>query len=189
MYIYIYIQKDIYIYIYMYIVFSDAIYIYICIQAARTGDPLPEVRLAFRAERGRANSSVRFGSARFGRIPSIPPFGLVRFGSEECIFPVRWGSACASDLGRGDDPVGNPHRAQMSQLELFELPIFLKVDQLFPVERFEATVSQSREPSPPLINTAWQWVLCVCLLACLPAMLRPPDTMKLYNINNHVMYM
>ena len=38
-------------------------------------------------------------------------------------------SACASDaarsrlptLGRGDDPVGNPHRAQISQFKLFEL--------------------------------------------------------------------
>ena len=46
-------------------------------------------------------------------------------------------------FGRGDDAIGNPHRAQFSQFELFELTISLKLDKQLPVERFEATVSQS----------------------------------------------
>ena len=53
-------------------------------------------------------------------------------------------------FGRGDDTVGNPHRAQISQFELFELILLLKLDKQFPVEQFEATVSQSTVPSPPL---------------------------------------
>ena len=53
--------------------------------------------------------------------------------------------------GRGDDTVGNPHRAQTSQFELFELILlFLKLDKRFPVEPFEATGSRSTVPSPPL---------------------------------------
>ena len=52
-------------------------------------------------------------------------------------------------VGRGDDTVGNPPRAQISQFELFELILLLKLDKQFSVERFEATVSQSTVPSPP----------------------------------------
>ena len=50
---------------------------------------------------------------------------------------------------RGDDTVGNPHRAQISQIELFELILLLKLDKQFPVVQFEATV-----PSPPLTVAA-----------------------------------
>ena len=57
---------------------------------------------------------------------------------------------CGKDSGGGDDTVGNPHRARSSQFELFELILLLKLDKQFPVERFEATVSQSTVPSPPL---------------------------------------
>ena len=53
-------------------------------------------------------------------------------------------------FGRGDDTVGNPHRAQPSQFELFELVLLMKLDKLFPVEQFEATLSQSTVPSPLL---------------------------------------
>ena len=53
-------------------------------------------------------------------------------------------------IGRGDDRVGNPHRAQISQFEFFELVIWLKLGKRLPVERFEATVSQSAVPSPLL---------------------------------------
>ena len=53
-------------------------------------------------------------------------------------------------LGRGDDTVGNPHRGQIRQFELFELILLLKFDKQFPAEQFEATVSQSTVPSPPL---------------------------------------
>ena len=57
-------------------------------------------------------------------------------------------------FGRGDDTVGNPHRAQIYQLELFELILLLKFDKQFPVEQFEATVSQSTVPSRPLKQCA-----------------------------------
>ena len=46
--------------------------------------------------------------------------------------------------------VGNPHRAQICQFEVFEPILLLKFDKRFPVEQFEATVSQSTVPSPPL---------------------------------------
>ena len=61
---------------------------------------------------------------------------------------------------RGDDAVGNPRRAQISQFQLrtrfsqfepFELILLLKLDKRFPVEQFEATVSQSTVPSPLLM--------------------------------------
>ena len=55
-----------------------------------------------------------------------------------------------SELGRGDDTVGNPHRAQISRFELFELILLSKLDKQLPVEQCEATVSQSTAPSPPL---------------------------------------
>ena len=51
---------------------------------------------------------------------------------------------------RGDDTVGNSHRARTYQFELFELILLLKLDNRFPVEQFEATVSQSTVPSPHL---------------------------------------
>ena len=57
--------------------------------------------------------------------------------------------ACSAAVGRGENTVGNPHRAQISQFELFELILLLKLDKHFPVEQFEATVSQSPVPSPP----------------------------------------
>ena len=54
--------------------------------------------------------------------------------------------------------VGNPHRAQISQFELFDfnfsirvfvgLILLLKLNKQFPVEQFEATLSQSAVPSP-----------------------------------------
>ena len=56
----------------------------------------------------------------------------------------------ASLCRKGDGMVGNPHRAQICQFELFELVLLLKPDKEFLVERFEATVSQSAVPSPPL---------------------------------------
>ena len=54
-------------------------------------------------------------------------------------------------FGRGDDTVENPHRAQNVQFELFELSLLLKLDKQFPLEQFEAAVSQSTVPSPPLL--------------------------------------
>ena len=57
-------------------------------------------------------------------------------------------------FGRGDDTVGNPRRAQIRQFELFQLILLLKLDKQFPVEQFEATVSQSTVPYPPLTPTS-----------------------------------
>ena len=52
-------------------------------------------------------------------------------------------------FGRGDDTVGNPHRAQLCQFELFGFFVLLKLDRRLPVEQFEPTVSQSTAPSLP----------------------------------------
>ena len=43
----------------------------------------------------------------------------------------------------------------MYQFELFDLVLLLKLDKRFPVEQFEATVSQSTVPSPPLRKTGF----------------------------------
>ena len=53
-------------------------------------------------------------------------------------------------LGRGDDTIANPHRAQIYRFELFELVRLLKLSKQVFVEQFEATVSQSTVSSPPL---------------------------------------
>ena len=58
--------------------------------------------------------------------------------------------AAAGLFGKGDATVGNPHRTQVSQFELFELILSLKLEKRLPVERFEAAVSQSAVPSPTL---------------------------------------
>ena len=76
-------------------------------------------------------------------------YGAVHFGRVN--LSLRHTTECiAVYFGRGDDTVGNPHRAQISQFELFELILLLKLDKQFPVEQFEATVSQSTVPSPLL---------------------------------------
>ena len=56
-------------------------------------------------------------------------------------------------FGTGDAAVGNPHRAQLVQFELFELIVLLKSDSKFPVQQFEATASQSTVPSTLLNST------------------------------------
>ena len=62
-------------------------------------------------------------------------------------------------VGRWDDTVGSPHRAQISQFELFELVRLPKSDRRFPVEQVEAAVSQSTVPSPPSIKyDINQWI-------------------------------
>ena len=50
----------------------------------------------------------------------------------------------------GGDTVGNPRRAQIYRFELFELILLSKLDKRFPVEQFEAAVSQSTVPPLPL---------------------------------------
>ena len=79
-----------------------------------------------------------------------------------------------TSLGRGDDALGNPHRAQLSHFELFERILLLKLDKQLLVEQFEATVSQSTVPSPPLLSmnrvstevTFGRGDLGVCPLGC-----------------------
>ena len=61
-------------------------------------------------------------------------------------------------VGRGDDTVGNPHRTQIYQIELFKLILLLKLDKQLPVEQFEAAVSQSTVPSPLLKDPTCSWV-------------------------------
>ena len=41
---------------------------------------------------------------------------------------------CTAYFGREEDTVGNPHRAQISQLSFFELILLLKLNKQFPVE-------------------------------------------------------
>ena len=42
--------------------------------------------------------------------------------------------------------VGSPHRAQISQIELFELILLSRLDKQLPVKQIEATASQSTVP-------------------------------------------
>ena len=56
-------------------------------------------------------------------------------------------------IGRGDDAVGDPRRAQIYQFEPFELVLILKLDEQFPVEHSEPTAFQSTVPSPLLIQS------------------------------------
>ena len=80
-------------------------------------------------------------SPRYIKNPVITP------PSSRALFLFGLGPASISSggttLGRGDDTVGNPHRAQMYQ---FELAILLKLDVEFSIERSEPTVSQSTVP-------------------------------------------
>ena len=67
-------------------------------------------------------------------------------------------------LGRGDDTVGNPHRAQFVQFELFELILLWTSDEKFPVDRFEATVSQSTVTSPLLETFSRSGTKWMCIM-------------------------
>ena len=76
----------------------------------------------------------------------------------------RWGDVFRNTeqyLGRGDDTVGNPQLSQIAQFEFFELIFSLKLHKRFPIEQLEATVSQSRVPSPLFVSHV---LVIVCLL-------------------------
>ena len=64
------------------------------------------------------------------------------------IYQGEPGQGAGAGLGRGDDAVGNPRRARISQFELFELFLLSKVDKQLSIE-LEPTLSQSAA-SPPL---------------------------------------
>ena len=61
-------------------------------------------------------------------------------------------------VGRKYDTVGNPQRTQICQFDFFEPILLLKLDKQLPVEQFEATVSESTVPSPPLSVAECQWL-------------------------------
>ena len=88
------------------------------------------------------NGSVRFGSIRPVRFGFLSLPDRHRYPGWASVRSVRFPHGSVSRLryfGRGDDTVGNPHRAQISQFELFELMIWLNLDKQFPVEQFEAS--------------------------------------------------
>ena len=61
------------------------------------------------------------GRSRFHRLD----FGMVLHSGFEC-------SPEDERIGRGDDTVGNPNRAQIYKFELFKLILLLKLDKQFP---------------------------------------------------------
>ena len=76
--------------------------------------------------------------------------GLPRIAPRMCTTAAR-PKGCPPQrliLRRGDDTVGNPHRAQIDEFKLFELILLSKLDRQFPVEQFEARASQPTVPSP-----------------------------------------
>ena len=85
-------------------------------------------------------------------VPSInnmkPTTIIDRNGNEHLGCPL-------SLFGRGDDTVGNPHRAQIFRFDFFELVLLLNLDKQLPVEQFEAAVSQSTVPPPPLLTLSF----------------------------------
>ena len=60
-------------------------------------------------------------------------------------------------VGDGDDTVGNPRQAQIAQFEMFKLIFLFRLNNQIPVERLEATVSQSTVPSPLLNSCCVVW--------------------------------
>ena len=57
------------------------------------------------------------------------------------------------------------HRAQIVLFQLFELILLLKLDKQFPVEQFEATVSQSTVPNPLLTSEDSAALVCASLVS------------------------
>ena len=53
---------------------------------------------------------------------------------------------------KGDDTVGNPRRANISPVEMFELFVLLNLEKRLSIEQFEPAASQSAVPSTPLKN-------------------------------------
>ena len=87
------------------------------------------------------------------RAPSAPPFAS---RSRRLFFRE------AASFGRRDDTVGNPHRAQISQFDFFELVLLLKLVKQYPVEQFEASRAIRADSTsvsstlPPLIHRTRQ---------------------------------
>ena len=53
-------------------------------------------------------------------------------------------------LGKGDDTIRIPHRAQLSPFELFEVIFLVILDRQLPVERFKQPYLGQQHPPPPL---------------------------------------
>ena len=89
-----------------------------------------------------------------------PNQGLENSFSCRIVWPrITW---FKQTFGRGDDSVGSPHGAQISQFELLELILLLILNKQFRVEQLEATVSQSTVPSTPLNVWSYQHIACWC---------------------------
>ena len=66
-------------------------------------------------------------------LPNIAPTALPLPAPQGALGRSLPAAACAAALGRGDDTVGNPHRAQISQFEFFEfIFLLLKLDKQLP---------------------------------------------------------
>ena len=68
------------------------------------------------------------------------------------LFSLTYINILLNRLRRGNDTVGDPHRAEIHRFELFELFILLALDKQVSIEQFEPTVSQSTVSSPPLAD-------------------------------------
>ena len=85
-----------------------------------------------------------------------PPGAVTVSGHTVCRQPTCVNKRCRGGkvghqgraLGRGEDTVGDPHRAQISQFELFEPILLSKLVKQLPVERFDTTVFESTVPPP-----------------------------------------
>ena len=144
----------VYVYIYIYIYISTCVYIYIYIYIYHwpaKGEP----------QKGNAQK----GTMSLLRACSVTSccgccWTVVNVTCNRIRYPHVTAHTCPwtgrrLSFWRGEDKVGNPHRAQIARFELFELNFFelillLKLDKHLPVEQFEAAVSQSTVPSPPL---------------------------------------
>ena len=85
------------------------------------------------------------------RLKILGWWGAVCIGTRQNYLHMQYGEP----LCRGDDTVGNPHRAQIDSIRYFRAYPLIDIRQQLPVEQFEVTVSQSAAPSPLLIHTRY----------------------------------
>ena len=86
-------------------------------------------------------------------------------------------------IARVDDMVGNPHRAQIFQFELFELILLFNFDKQLPAEQFEAAVSQSTVPFPPriiVVSIIIISIIIIALLVCIYIYIQKEREMYIY---------
>ena len=121
---YVYVYIHIYIYIYVYIHIYIYIYVYTYIHTYTHIHPIA----------GREKAVSRGSLPRSGTRPCSEG------GQPSSKLGTSEGGHPSSKLGTLEpDMVGNPHRAQISQLEFSRLSFSLKLDKQLPVEQFEAS--------------------------------------------------